>query len=323
MDTSNTPLWERATRWSGRGLPFDLRSLRFVLVAAEQMSFSGAAQVLDMRVSSISRRVRDLEDEIGVALFERSPCGVRLTDAGEKFLDEVVPAFCRIEAALHRAGAAGRAEEGTVRIGIITTLAGGFLRDLITSYRQAYGNIRVDIHDGGRRDHIRALRSRALDIAFLSGSAPITDLDTVELWAERVQVAMAADHPMSHETVLDWVQLRDEQFLVSTHEPGPEVHDYIVRRLADFSTYPRVSYRPVIQETLMHMVAIGEGITLVSEGWTRMTFAGLVLRPLTAAADIMPFSAIWSPNNDNPALRRFISHARELSSGRRMSDIPR
>jgi DNA-binding transcriptional LysR family regulator len=266
-----------------------------------------------MRTSTVSRRVRDFEDDIGVSLFERSSAGVRLTDAGSRFLAEIVPALQMVEAALQHAAAAGRVETGTVRIGIITTLAGGFLRELISAFRQEFEGVRLEIQDGGRRDHLRAIRARHLDIAFFTGNAPLTDCDVLELWQERVHVAMGADHPLTNNSALDWPDLREERFIVPVMEPGPEVHDYIVRRLADYSTYPDVSYHRVTLETLMHMVAIGEGITLVSEGWTSMVYPDLALRPLTALEDIVPFSAVWSPLNDNPALRRFISFARSLA----------
>ncbi|MGI6855056.1 LysR family transcriptional regulator [Mesorhizobium sp. 1B3] len=134
---------------SREGLPFDLRSLRFVLAAAEQFSFSAAATALTSRVSSVSRRVRHLEDSIGVALFERSASGVLLTNAGHRFLAEVVPALRMIETALRNAGAAGRAEWGAVRVGIITTLAGGFLREAIAEFRNEFGGVRLEIHDWG------------------------------------------------------------------------------------------------------------------------------------------------------------------------------
>ena len=62
----------------------------------------------------------------------------------------------------------------------------------------------------------------------------------------------------------------------------------------------------------------GEGITLVSEGWTSMAHADLALRPLTAQEDIVPFSAVWSPSSDNPALRRFLSFARDLATRQRV-----
>ena len=62
-----------------------------MLTAAEQLSFSGAAGALGMKVSSVSRHVRDFEDDLGISLFERTTSGVRLTDAGSKFLDDIIP----------------------------------------------------------------------------------------------------------------------------------------------------------------------------------------------------------------------------------------
>jgi len=285
------------------------------------LSFSGAANALDTRTSTVSRRVRDFEDEIGIALFERTTAGVRLTDAGDRLVKEIIPAIRSIELALHNASTAGRAECGTVRIGIVTTLASGFLRELIASFRDEFGSVNLDIHDGGRQDHLLAIRSRDLDVAFVTGNAPQADFDVVELWRERIHVAMAATHPLARHMALDWPQLRGEQLLITAHEPGSEVRDYIIRRTADYSTDPDVSARSVSQETLMHLVAIGEGITLVSEGRTSTTYPDLAFRPLSALEDIVPFSAVWSPNNDNPAFRRFLSMARAKTAATRIAPI--
>lgn len=318
MPEITAALWERPVRWPSAGLPFDMRALRYVLASAEQMSFSGAASALGMKVSSISRHVRNFEDELGISLFERTTFGVRMTDAGCRLLDDIIPVLQMAEVVLQRAGAAGRVEDGTLKIGIITTLGGGLLRELISAYRRHYPGVHLDIVDGGRRDHLRAIRSRQLDIAFFTGNALLAGCDVEEFWRERVHVAMAIQHPLAGCAALDWLQLYDERFIVSTMEPGPEVYDYIVRRVADYSTYPNVTYNHVTEDTLMHMVAIGEGITLVSEGWTSMSYPDLALRPLTAAEDIVPFSAVWSPSSDNPALRRFLNFARDLAARQRM-----
>ena len=84
-----TPLWNRPVQWTASGLPFDLRAVRYVLAASELLSFSKVAYALDARVSTVSRSIRDLEDSLGVSLFQRSTMGVRLTDAGARFLDNV------------------------------------------------------------------------------------------------------------------------------------------------------------------------------------------------------------------------------------------
>ncbi|RDD94642.1 LysR family transcriptional regulator (plasmid) [Paracoccus sp. TD-10] len=215
-----TPLWNRPVQWTASGLPFDLRAVRYVLAASELLSFSKVAYALDARVSTVSRSIRDLEDSLGVSLFQRSTMGVRLTDAGARFLDNVLPAIIQIEAAIQHAGSAGRVEDGVVRVGILTTLAGGFLRDLVEAWRGAFDGVGLQIRDGGRREHLRAIRARDLDIVFLTGNGRIEDCDQIELWQERVHVALPEAHPLAQEGRLDWQQLKGEHFIVPSQEPG-------------------------------------------------------------------------------------------------------
>lgn len=292
----------------------DIERLKYFLAAAENRSFRQTADIFDVHQSTISRAVRQLEDSIGVSLFERSHSGIRLTQAGRHFMHETQMAVEHLEAAKRSAEAAGRAELGKLRIGILTSLAGGFLRQLIHNYASTYPDVAIDVRDGGRRDHFAAIRAHRLDVAFVTGIGPVEGCDTAELWRERVHVAMSGNHPLAHQRRLDWPQLKNECFIVSRMEPGPEVHDYIVRRVADYSTYPQIEQKAALQETLMHLVAMGQGITLVSAAWNSLKFPGLVLRPLTARADIVPFSAVWSPGNDNPVLRRFLSVCHVLAA---------
>src|SRR5690606_30734671 len=142
-------------------------------------------------------------------------------------LDDIIPVLQKAEAVLQRAGAAGRVEEGKVRVGIIATLAGGFVRELVASYRRCYPGVELDIQDGGRREHLRAIRARQLDIAFFTGHLPVAGCDVEEFWRERVHVEMVVNHPRASSSALDWRQMRDERFIASTMEPRREVHDYV------------------------------------------------------------------------------------------------
>lgn len=207
-----------------------------------------------------------------------------------------------------------RAETGLVRIGILTSLAGGFLRQLVEAYAEQHPQVRIDMRDGGRREHIAGVRAQRLDAAIITGSDPIPGCETGEFWRERVHVALWAGHPLAGSSKLDWPDLKREHFIVSRNEPGPEVHDYIVRRSADYSTYPDIEDKFALQDTLMNLVSLGQGITLVSAAWTAVNVPGLVLLPLTDQADIVPFSIVWSAANDNPAFLSFLKTARLLTS---------
>jgi len=292
-------------------LPFDFVILRYALAAAEFGGFRKAAEQLGTHAATVSRGVRRLEDDLGVSLFDRVSAGVRLTHAGRRFTKMIVPCLVGMREAVHTAGAAGRAETGVVRIGVITTLAGE-LRRLIAEYRMRNRGVRLEIHEGSRRDHLTALRAGRLDAVFVTGSADVPGCEIIELWTERVHVAMSHTHPLSRRHHLDWGDIKDERFAVTGAAPGSEVRDYIIRRVANYSNYPSIEVRPVSQATLMQMVGLGEGITVVSAGWTELAIADVCTVPLVADEDEVPFSAVWSRTNDNPAFRRLLSLAKSF-----------
>ena len=87
--------------------------------------------MLGIRQSAVSRHVRALEDHLGVSLFERYRTGVRVTNAGARFLQQAREALAQLDQASKLAGAAGRGAAGQLRIGIVSSMGAGFLRELI------------------------------------------------------------------------------------------------------------------------------------------------------------------------------------------------
>jgi DNA-binding transcriptional LysR family regulator len=291
-----------------------LVSISQALLVAEHLSFSRAAQVLGIRQSAVSRRVRELEDKLGVSLFERDANGVRLTEAGRRFLDRSRLALAEIDHAVKSAANAGCGAEGAIRIGILSSLSGGFVRELLRAYREKHPAIAVEIVEGSASEHLARLSERLLDIAFVSGIPSVSHCDTVVLWEARLFAALPERHRLADESEVGWEALKDERFIVSRDAPGPEIHDYVVRRVADLRQSPSVERYSVGRETLMHLVALGFGISFISEAGTATCYPGVIFRPLAASQDILPYSAVWLPGNDNPAFRRFLSLARSMSS---------
>ena len=292
-------------------LAIELRHLRYVLAAAERGSFRSAAKALLVQESSISRRIRDLEDDLGVALFIRHHGGVQLTHAGQRFLKQAQRALNQIESATVDAGLFGRGESGAVRIGIFTSLASGFLSELLREYVTQNAKVRLDIIEGSPSAHISAIRRLQLDVAFLTGRPHAENCEVSHLWNERVLVAMPKDHWLSSKRSVEWSDILNARFIVSELDPGPEILDYIVKHVADLGRRPDVNCIGVGRDNLMTLVAMGQGLTLTSEATCAARFPGVVYRPIKG--EILPFCAVWSPANDNPALRRLLSLARSMA----------
>ncbi|WP_095447497.1 LysR family transcriptional regulator [Ochrobactrum quorumnocens] len=292
-----------------------LRQLHYVIAAAEHGSFRQAALAVGVQESAISRRIRDLEDQAGAALFIRCPRGVSLTEAGKKFLTHARRAINEIDLALKEVGAAGRAEKGVLRIGIFTSLASGFIAELLQRYREQNPGIRSTFVEGAPADHVVAVRRHEIDVAFLTGHAEVPSCEVTRLWCERVFVVLSETHELAAKDRIEWTDLRGRHFIVSEAEPGPEIHDYLVKHLAELGHRPSIERYPIYnRDTLMQMVALAEGITLTSEATTGTMFPGVTYRLLEA--DAIPFCAVWSSRNDNPALRRMLSLAKSLSKKR-------
>ena len=290
-----------------------LVSISQALLVAEHISFSRAAQVLGVRQSAVSRRVRALEDKLGVSLFEREAGGVRLTEAGRRFLERSRTALAEIDHAVRSAASAGCGAEGAVRIGILSSLSGGFVRELLLNYRQAHPAVAIDIVEGPTHEHIARITERLLDIAFVTGTPTAPQCDIAVLWQARVFVALPEKHVLADGNSIEWEGLKDERFIVSREAPGPEIHDYVIQRLASLGFSPAVERFSVGRETLMHLVALGFGISVISEAGIATHYPGVAFRSLATDQDTLPYSAAWLPSNDNPALRRLISLARSMS----------
>lgn len=299
---------------------FGLRHLRYVIAAADHGSFRRAAAAIGVQQSAISRRIRDLEDEIGAALFIRSNSGVRLTHAGQLFIARARKAVNQINYAAIDAASSGRGEIGKVRVGIFTSLATGFLADLLRAFVDGNRDVRPELVEGGPAAHIAAIQHHQLDVAFLTGRPAAEGCDILHLWNERVLVVMPENHELAARSEVMWDDLRDRHFIVSENDPGPEIHDYIVKHLADLGRHPGVERHAVGRDNLLNLVAMNQGLTLQSEATMGSQFPGVIYRPLHG--EVLPFSAIWSPENDNPALRRLLSLARTMSRNLNAITVP-
>lgn len=299
----------------GESVVLRLRHIQYFVEASEQGSFRKAAILLNIQESTVSRRIRDLEDRLGASLFHRHHGGVSLTVAGQRFLRRARIALQQIESGINDVAAIGRSEDGVVKIGIFSSLASGFLFDLMKAFDEKHPRVAVELIEGSPSVHVAAIRQLQLDVAFITGTIEWPDCETEQLWSERVFAVLPMEHRLAAKEMLHWHDLTGESFIVSDAAPGPEIHDYLIQRLAGLGHHPNIHPHYVGRDVLMSIVAIGRGLTLTSEATTGTQIPGVVFRPIKD--EVLPFSAIWSRRNDNPACRRFLSLARILARAER------
>ncbi|WP_126976181.1 LysR family transcriptional regulator [Frigidibacter oleivorans] len=288
-----------------------IRHLRFFVITAEQGSFRRASIILETEQSTVSRRVRTLEDLLGVSLFHRQTSGVSLTYAGRQFLPRARRIIRILYEGAIESSASGRSEEGILRIGLYSSMASGFLASVISDFAQRHESIRLEFIEGAPGDLVASIRQLNLDIAVTAGTRYWENCDQEQFWSECIYVAIPDRHFLSGRELVTWHDLSNEVLMVSDAPPGEEFYKYIVRQMGNIGVHPTIRTHNVVRDNLLPLVAIGQGLTIVGEAITIAKFPGVVYRPI--ANERMAFSAVWSMHNDNPALRRFLSTAREYS----------
>lgn len=159
-----------------------MMTLVHTLAVAEYLNFRHAANALGVAQSSVSARVKALEEDLGILLFERHARGVRLTEAGRHFVERIAVGIDQLDHAVKTAGMAAAGESGRLRIGIHALIPHSFLAKLIGQYRKDYPDVEVEIAEGPAREAVVQLRAGRLDVAFVAGTPQPPDCHSRRTW---------------------------------------------------------------------------------------------------------------------------------------------
>lgn len=289
----------------------ELRHLRTFIAAADFGSFRKASAALRVRESAVSRRIRDLEDELGASLFHRHSGGVSLTLAGDRYLARARRVLDELGEGADDVAAIGTVETGRLRIGIMSSLGPGFQADLFKTFKTRQPGVEILVDDGDPRDHVAALCRGELDVALLAGIESCPGCRIELLWREQAYAALAEGHRLvAHERV-DWAELGAEVFVANAEPRSLWIRELLAGRIAAAGHVPRICAHVLGRHNLMGLVAMGDGLAITGEAMRALAPPGVVFRPIVG--ERFDFNAVWVDDNDNPACRRLLSLARAMA----------
>jgi len=175
-----------------------------------------------------------------------------------------------------------------------------------------YPKVRLVITEGTAQDACSMLRESVLDVAFMASTYEIPDLNTRIIWRDRPMVALPARHLLATHSDVEWRQLAKETFIVRQSGTGPQVHALIVVRSVGRWLTREIVRLNVERNTLMRMIAAGQGISLFVREGVAPCATNVVFLPIRDEPETIPFSAVWSPQNRDPALLNLLNLAMKM-----------
>ena len=283
----------------------DSKKLEALAVAAEQGSFTRAAQQLGYTQSGLTHMMNSLEKDIGFALLVRDRTGIRLTAAGERvfpMIQDVLRSGEILEQEIRRINI--RREE-TIRVAAYASIAMHWLPEIIQRFRDNHPDVTVDIQMGSVEEVYRWVREDKVDMCFASRQEGI-NLEWTHLRDDPLLVILPPDYDLRGCDSLHIRCLQGMDFLM----PSLGFHLDIMRALGDVQ--PNIRETQVSDSVIISMVEHGLGVSVLSELVLKGRRDNVVAVPMDPPAVRELGIAVRSKKELRPMARRFITEAREI-----------
>lgn len=289
----------------------ELRHIRYFLAIVEEKNFTRAAAKVGIGQSPLSQQIKDLEREVGAALFHRVPNGAELTAAGQAFLDIVKVMPTLAERGTHAARRASRGEVGVLNIGFTASSAfNPVVPNAIRAFRKAYPEVVLHLEEANTTRLVDGLGEGTLDAVFLRpGSAGADGFQLRLLSEEPMVVALPASHPAASRDQIDLADLAGDPLVLFPRAVGPTLFDTIVRAFRSAGVEPIMGQTaPQIASTI-NLVAAALGVTLVPASMSQVAVAGVVYRPIAGDAPIARIALANRRGDTGAIVRNFVARA--------------
>lgn len=246
----------------------ELRHLRTFCAIAEAGGVHAAATRLGVAQPAVSRTLRDLEAELGFALFDRVGRSLRITDAGTAYLAEIAPLLDRVAEAGDAARKVADGRGGTLRVGLIESGAwDGAAPTAMDRFARANPDIRLEVAPMGSRDQVAALAQDRLDCGFLyrQGDAlEAAGLATINLRVDDVVLAANASLDFGHDESLTAEDIDGLAMIGFPRKAAPEYFDAQRAALAGIGIEPQIVQEAHDETAMLALVSAGVGCALVN-----------------------------------------------------------
>jgi LysR family hca operon transcriptional activator len=294
------------------GLRMELRHLRYFVAVAEEGSLTVAAERrLHTAQPSLSRQIRDLEQEVGAQLLVRSARGVELTQSGRAFLDHARLALVQVEAAIEAAQRAAQPAKPTLVLGFLTGQEMEWLPEAMRILHDELPNIEVTVSSQYSPDLAQGLLRGKLDLAFMRPEAQMPDLEYWVVVKEPLIVALPSDHRLASQDNIALQDIAGETF-IGISNTAPTLRVVIEEYFERMGMVLQPAHRVDNLAMAMSLIASTRGVALLPAYAENFLPWSVTSRPLKGDPPTIDLVIGYNKTNTSPILGLFLSRVDQL-----------
>lgn len=302
-----------------KSIAMELRHIRYFLAVAEELNFTRAARKIGIGQPPLSNQIRDLEAEIGAALFRRLSSGAELTEAGRVFLPEARAILAQAEHAKQLAARAARGERGRLRLGFTgSAVFSPIVPSAVNGFRKRYPEVELLLEETHTARLLERLLAEELDAAFIRpGSSDSDNVRTHFLAEEPMMIILPSGHPKAVAESLPLHALAEESFVLFPRAAGAQFFDDIL------DACRHAGFEPILGQTapqitsIANLVAVGLGVSIVPAAIARIMVPGVRYVPIAGQGPVARLTLATRRDERSATVRNFtaqtIALQRQLS----------
>jgi DNA-binding transcriptional LysR family regulator len=286
----------------------DIRQLHYFVAVAEDEHVGRAAERLHISQSPLSRQIAQLEEKLGLTLFERSQQRIRLTTDGHTFLQETRAFLTHANRLESLARRLGRGDEGGLCIGYLeNAMHSGVLPGALRTLREGRPDVHIALYSYHSAEQLNGLRQRSLDIALVCEppEPDDPDLEAAQVLNDPMLLAIPEAHPLAIAQHFTPDDLAAQKWIGVMHKEGALRHDHFIAACAKAGFTPDIAMEATEPLAALGLVAAGLGVTMVQQSLRHQAPDGVVLRELSWFSYRSALWAVWHRINLRPLVGHF------------------
>jgi len=285
----------------------ELRHLRYFLAVAEELHFRKAADRLFISQPGLSRQIKQMEDELGFSLFERSNKKVYLTKSGRYLQNEVSLALKNLDDMFSHAQLIHEGMEGQISLGYVGSAMQNVIPEIILRIKEDHPNIHYSLKEMENPEQIDALFMKEIDLAFVRLDKVPKGLQIRPVFEDTFSLVLPLHHHVSQDNFTDLSSLKEEPFILFDQSYSPAYFEQVMQIFKHSGFHPMISHNTVHASTIFRLVENNLGISIVPTSLLLGYDMNIKSIELNKIPQRTVLSVAWNSSNRNPILTKIMT----------------
>ncbi len=285
----------------------ELRHLKYFVAVAEALHFGRAAKKLNIAQPPLSQQIMNLEEELGIKLFDRSRRNIQMTAAGVYFFKEARQVLLHVEEAAETARRIHHGKAGRLVVGFVGSVIHTFLPEGLRLFRERFPEVELELHEINTAEQIASLHAKRIDVGFFYTGAEDSMLASKTLTLAPLMAVLHNKHRLSSRNSVQIKELAHELFIANTRSSEPVVRDAFISLCHSAGFSPKIAQEAGQVQTVLGLVASGLGVCLLPDFIKNIRRPGVQYIPLSGSPPEVKLAVVWRSDNASILVKSFVN----------------